>query len=223
MSEEIISLTKKINKGEIISLTKKGSNGIDEGLNSAIFGAGWQEGLKQEGGLKGLVKGLLGGVTNSTNVDVDASIFCFKGNSYVARCCYKSPVVSINGKTILKSAGDDRTGRDKKTNTDNEQIKINLNKIDTNRIDKMFAVINIFNAENNGQNMSLIKKAYCHIYDDMGEEMCMFNMDENYGNDYALVVGELYFSNGKWEFKAIGESCKQNVDTFAEFIKSKYL
>ena len=29
MSEEIISLTKKINKGEIISLTKKGSNGID--------------------------------------------------------------------------------------------------------------------------------------------------------------------------------------------------
>ena len=41
-----------------------------------------------------------------------------------------------------------------------------------------------------------------------GQEMCKYNLTEDYSDMTALIFGELYRHNGEWKFSAIGQGTK---------------
>ena len=51
----------------------------------------------------------------------------------------------------------------------------------------------------------MIKNAFIRIVDnETGEELCRYNLTDNYDNMLAMVAGEVYKKNGEWKFNAIG-------------------
>ena len=42
------------------------------------------------------------------------------------------------------------------------------------------------------------------------QELCRYNLSENYDHLTALVFGELYLYNGGWKFNAIGQPTQDN-------------
>ena len=44
------------------------------------------------------------------------------------------------------------------------------------------------------------------IRDSNNQELCRFNLSENYDNMTAMIFGEVYRNNGEWKFNAIGQA-----------------
>ena len=53
----------------------------------------------------------------------------------------------------------------------------------------------------------MIKNCYARIVDDATkQEICRYNLTDDYDRCTARIVGELYRDeNGEWQFKAVGE------------------
>ena len=51
----------------------------------------------------------------------------------------------------------------------------------------------------------MIQNAFIRIVDARNnQEMCRYNLSENYDNMTAMIFGEVYRNNGEWKFNAIG-------------------
>ena len=57
----------------------------------------------------------------------------------------------------------------------------------------------------------MIQNAFIRICDDKGQELCKYNLSENYDNMTAMIFGELYRYNGAWKFNAIGQATTDNT------------
>ena len=52
----------------------------------------------------------------------------------------------------------------------------------------------------------MIRNAFIRIVNaDNREELCRFNLSDNYDGKTAMIFGELYRHNGEWKFNAVGE------------------
>lgn len=105
----------------------------------------------------------------------------------------------------IKHRGDNLVGGTGKRN-DDEQITIDLKKMPED-IKKLVVAVNIYNCRVRGQHFGMIKNCYTRIVDDATkEEICRYNLTDDYNRCTALIVGELYRDeNNEWQFKAIGE------------------
>lgn len=103
--------------------------------------------------------------------------------------------------------GDNLVGGHGKRN-DDEQIAINLKNMPED-VKKLVVVVNIYNCRSRGQHFGMIKNCYARIVDDATkEEICRYNLTDNYDSCTALIVGELYRDDKEWHFKAIGKGTK---------------
>lgn len=204
----------KLTKSQGINLKKDSSD-----LKEITFGLGWTQGItkKKDNEKKGFFSKLFNTsntvenrfVSNS-NVDLDATILGYIDGKCMYECSYKSKC------SFAESSGDDTTGNNKKTDTDNEQIKIHLNTIPKN-IDKLYLIMNIYNCNSRHQTLSMINKAYCNVYDKDMNIMAQFSLDETYGDNTGVLVGEITKDfNGKFNmFTAIGDGYKvSSIDDF---------
>ncbi|KAF5065480.1 Stress response protein SCP2 [anaerobic digester metagenome] len=187
-----------LQKGQKIDLTKGGS-----GLSQVMVGLGWDE-TKQGNGFLG---GLFGG---HQSIDCDASVILCGANGKiiskdVKQCCVYFGNLRHQSGAIVHQ-GDNLTGAGE---GDDEQIMVNLPLVPQN-IDKMIFVVNIFDAAARKQHFGLIQNAFIRLVD-MGtrNEICRFNLSENYNGMTGLVVGEIYRKNGEWKFNAIGQGVQQ--------------
>lgn len=110
-----------------------------------------------------------------------------------------------HGSGCIKHRGDNLVGGTGKRN-DDEQIAIDLKKMPPD-IKKLVVVVNIYNCKLRGQHFGMIKNCYARIVDDATkQEICRYNLTDDYDGCTALIVGELYRDeNGEWQFKAVGE------------------
>lgn len=210
----------QLSKSQGINLSKSSNN---SGLKEITFGLGWTQGITKKE-VVSEKKGLFSKLFSSTNavenrflssgedVDLDATVLAFdKNDNCVYECSYRSKNI-----VFAHSAGDDTTGNDKKTESDNEQIKIYLNKVPSN-VERICLIMNIYNAYNKNQNLSMINKAYCNVYDDKMNVIAQYQLDESYGRNTGILVGELVKdSDGKFnKFTAIGEGYTvKSIDDF---------
>ena len=64
----------------------------------------------------------------------------------------------------------------------------------------------------------MIKNAFIRIVNsDNNQELCRFNLSDNYEGMTAMIFGELYRNNGEWKFNAVGEGTKD--DGVSQLIK----
>lgn len=193
-----------LQKGQKIDLTKGGG-----GLTNIMVGLGWDEVQKTQssgGGLFGLFKSQ----PQTQDIDCDASAILLNANGRLAgtdanSCCvYFGNLKHWSGSIVHQ--GDNLTGAG---DGDDEQIMVNLNGVPS-EIHKIVFVVNIYDAGVRGQHFGMIQNAFIRLVDMRNQqEICRFNLSENYYGMTGMIVGELYRYNNEWKFNAIGQPVKE--------------
>ena len=180
-----------LTKGQKVSLVKADG----KKLTKLMVGLGWDAAVAEGGFFKKLFNG-------KKDIDCDASVFMCKGGKLVDSTndiVYFGNLKHKSG--AVQHMGDNLTGDG---DGDDEEIKVDLEKIPPS-YDKLIFVVNIYKAVERKQHFGMIKNAFIRIVDDeTGEELCRYNLSDNYDNMLAMVAGEVYKKNGEWKFNAIG-------------------
>jgi len=186
-----------LQKGQKIDLTKGNS-----GLSKVMVGLGWDEAKSSGGFLSSLFKPV-------QDIDCDASaIVC--GNDGKLLGGLKDCVVYYGNLNHPSGAivhqGDNLTGAG---DGDDEQIMVNLNQLPQS-VGKIVFTVNIYEARARSQHFGMIKNAFIRLVNmSNNQEICRYNLSENYDNMTGLIVGEIYRKNNEWKFNAIGQPVKE--------------
>ena len=113
--------------------------------------------------------------------------------------------------------GDNLTGEG---DGDDEQILIDLSKV-PEVYDKIVFVVNIYDCKSRDQHFGMIENAFIRIVDvDTHNELCRYNLSENYDTMTAMIFGEVYRKDNEWKFNAIGQGTKDhNIKSLAKKFK----
>ncbi len=178
-----------LQKGQKVDLTKGNA-----GLKRLIVGLGWDEAEKKVG-FFGRKKG--------ADIDCDASaLVCGVGGKLLDKddIVYFGNLKHRTG--AITHLGDNLTGEGE---GDDEQLIVELNAIPES-YEKIIFVVNIYKAFERNQHFGMIKNAFIRIVDaDTKQELCKYNLSENYNNMTAMIFGEVYRYKGEWKFNAIGQ------------------
>ncbi|SHK30299.1 TerD family protein [Tepidibacter formicigenes] len=170
-----------LKKGQKVDLTK-----TNPGLNNILVGLGWDVN-KYDGGYDFDLDSAVFLLTESGKVNNDSD-FIFYNN-------LKHESGSVT------HLGDNRTGDGE---GDDEQVKIELNKVPAN-IHKIDFTVTIHDAIERAQNFGQVSNAYIRVVnEETNEELIRYDLGEDFSIENAIVVGELYRHNGEWKFNAIG-------------------
>ena len=173
-----------------INLAKGQRMSIESGLQLALVGLGWDTN-RYDGGY---------------DFDLDASAFLLGENGKLMRdedfIFYNN--LETRNKAVIHT-GDNRTGDG---DGDDEVIYIDFTKI-PNDVKKIAICVTIDEAEVRRQNFGQVSNAYIRLakrtdeFDEEGETLLKFDLEEEFSIETALVVAELYQKNGEWKFNAV--------------------
>jgi len=170
-----------LTKSQSIDLTKK-----DPSLNNLHIGLGWD-------------------ATDATGneIDCDVSVFMINEDNKILGDGYfvfYNNLTSGDGSIVHQ--GDNRTGEGE---GDDEEVKINLSKVNSEVLQMIF-VVTIHDADKNNQDFSMVKNAFIRILNDAnGEEMCKYNLTESFNGSDSVQIGRVYFYDNLWHFEAMGD------------------
>ena len=176
-----------LQKGQKVSLSKDNA-----GLSKVVVGLGWDE-VKQKRGLF---------APKAQQIDCDASAFLLK-NGHLTD---KADIVFFGNlqhrSRTVQHMGDNLTGAGE---GDDEQIILDLANIPA-EYDKIVIVVTIYEAVKRNQHFGMIQNAFIRLVDARNNnEMCKYNLTENYSGMTAMIFGEVYRHNGEWKFNAMGQ------------------
>lgn len=160
-----------LTKGNRISLTKENGG---QAIKTATLGLGWDTGRQQ--------------------IDLDAGCGTFDEAGNLLEAVFFRNLRSANGSIV--HTGDNLTGAG---DGDDEQIKIDLTKVDA-KVKNIVFTVNSFR----GQKFTAVENAFVRILNDAGAEVCRFNLSEKFPTT-GLVMARLYRHNDEWKFATIGE------------------
>lgn len=173
-----------------INLQKGQRVSIDNGLKLALVGLGWDTN-RYDG---------------QADFDLDASAFLLGENGKLMRdddFIFYNNLQSRNNAVI--HTGDNRTGDG---DGDDEVIYIDFSKIPSD-VKKIAICVTIDEAETRRQNFGQVSNAYIRLakrsdeFDEQGETLLKFDLEEEFSIETALVVAEIYEKNGEWKFNAV--------------------
>lgn len=173
-----------LSKGQKVSLAKVASDAGVSSLTKVIVGLGWDVN-RYDGG---------------ADFDLDAAAFMLGANGKVRS---ESDFIFYNNKNGegVTHTGDNKTGEG---DGDDEQIIVDLNAVPAD-VDKISFTVTIDQADARNQNFGMVENSYIRIVDETtGTELVKYDLGEDYSIETAVVVAELYRSNGEWKFNAIG-------------------
>lgn len=182
-----------LQKGQKVELRK--TNGGE--LRKVMVGLGWDEIQRSHGFF----------APKPQDIDCDASAFlCMNGRlAKVEDVVYFGNLTHSSG--CVRHMGDNLTGAG---DGDDEQIMVDLARLPL-QYDKIVFVVNIYQAMQRRQHFGMIRNAFIRICDaETNQEICKYNLSENYNGMTAMIFGELYRYNGSWKFNAIGQATQDN-------------
>ncbi|KDM90047.1 TerD family protein [Photobacterium galatheae] len=169
-----------LEKNSTISLTKSAT--VE--LKKLTLGLGWSP-VKSTG--------FLSAIFGDGDIDLDASCVLLDDTGEVLDVVSYQKLKS-KCKSVLHQ-GDNRTGEG---DGDDEQIKINLEKL-PNNVTYMALTVNSFR----GQPFSKVENAYCRVMDQTQTEVCRFTLSEQ-GKHTGIYIALLSRQGGEWHFSAKG-------------------
>ena len=170
-----------LSKGQKVDLTKG-----NPGLTKIMVGLGWDVNAFDSGAA----------------FDLDAAAFLLGANG---KCPTERDFIfygNLKHSTgAVEHMGDNLTGAGE---GDDEQIVVDLSRVPA-EYDRIVLVVNIYQAVQRRQHFGMIQNAFIRIVDARNnQELCRYNLSENYDNMTAMIFGEVYRNNGEWKFNAIG-------------------
>ena len=185
-----------LQKGQKISLKKSDGSG----LKKVMVGLGWDEAQQTARGLRALF------AAKPQDIDCDASvILCGADGKLLSKtinqtCVYYNNLRHPSGAVVHQ--GDNLTGGGE---GDDEQIMVDLSLLPA-EVSKLVFVVNIYDANVRNQHFGMIRNAFIRLVDlSTRNEICRFNLTEDYSGKTGMVVGEIYKHGGEWKFNAIGQ------------------
>ncbi len=170
-----------LQKGQKVDLTKS-----NPGLSKVVVGLGWDVN-KYDGG---------------ADFDLDAAVFILGENGKVSSdkdFIFYNNLQGADGSIVHQ--GDNLTGEG---DGDDEQVKVDLNKVPAN-VHKIDFTVTIHEGEERKQNFGQVSNAFIRIFrEDTGEELIRYDLSEDFSVETAIVVAELYRNGNEWKFNAIG-------------------
>ena len=171
-----------------INLTKGQRVSLDNSMKLALVGLGWDTNRYDSG----------------SSFDLDASAFLLGENGKLMKDEDFVFYNNLNGRDgAVVHMGDNTTGDGE---GDDEVIYIDFSKIPSD-IKKIAIVVTIHDAEARRQNFGQVSNAYIakieDEFDDVGEPVLRFDLEEEFSIETALVVAEIYNKNGAWKFNAV--------------------
>ncbi|ASK31964.1 chemical-damaging agent resistance protein C [Chryseobacterium sp. T16E-39] len=144
--------------------------------------------------------------------DLDASLFLLgenkklvSDNHFIFYNNLESP-----DKAVIHT-GDNLTGDG---DGDDEQIKIDLTKIDS-AVKEITVVVTIHEAEARKQNFGQVRNSFIRIFNtDTNEELLKYELDEDFSIETAVEFGRIYNRNGEWKFEAVGSGQREGLEKF---------
>lgn len=205
-----------LKKGQKVSLSKLSkvdlSKGNSSGLSKVMVGLGWDP-IKKSGG--SFLASLFG--FDGADYDLDASAFLLKNGRLVSQkdIVYFGRLEHFTG--AVQHMGDNLTGGG---DGDDEEIFIDFQRLPP-EYDRIILVVNIYQANARNQHFGQIKNAFIRIVDmTKRQEMCRFDLSEDYSGAIAMIFGELFKENNEWQFCAIGEgTIDPNLNSLSERYK----
>ena len=181
-----------LQKGQKVSLSKDNA-----GLARVVVGLGWDEVQKSSGGFLKFVFS-----SSPEQIDCDASAIMLRNGKleYKEDLVYFGNLRHPSGTVVHQ--GDNLTGAGE---GDDEQIIIDLSQVPQD-YDRIVIVVNIYQAVKRQQHFGMIQNAFIRLVDARNNnEMCKYNLTEDYSGMTAMIFGEVYRHNGEWKFSAVGQ------------------
>lgn len=169
----------QLKKGQGVSLVKENT-----GLSKIVVGLGWDA------------------ATAGQSIDCDAFAILTQDGSITNNMdvVYFGNLRHSSG--AVEHMGDNLTGDG---DGDDEQIMIDLASVPAN-YNKIIIAVNIYNSKAKGQHFGMINNAYIRVFDARNNnELCIYNLTENYSGKTAMIFGELIRKETCWDFNALGE------------------
>ena len=173
-----------------ISLKKGQRATLDKEMRYALVGLGWDTTM----------------YASSFDFDLDASAFMLGKDGKVT--CDEDFIFynQLHGRNdAVIHQGDNLTGEG---DGDDEVILVDFSKIPDN-IEKIAITVTIHEAVERNQNFGQVSNAFVRVaklsdeFDETGQEVLRFDLEEEFSVETSLVVCEIYRRNGEWKFNAI--------------------
>lgn len=203
-----------LSKGDRFCLKK------DEGLNRIKAVVGWKKGADLD------VSAFL---INEDGVIMNDADFVFYnsenrelpfdketyGNKKVWR--RKTRPMSADG-SVLGSIDDRGNGSDDGGDEDNETMLVVLDKVDGKVSEIVFCVT----VHDEDKTFSDVRNPYIAVFnEENGDELCRFNLDEQFSNETAVVAARLLCDEeGDWQFEAQGKGYEGGLETLIDIYAS---
>ena len=182
-----------------VSLSKGGNISLDKaapGIKNVLIGLGWDE-----------------RATDGSDFDLDASVFMIKDDGKVRGdhdFIFYNQLKSQCGS--VEHTGDNRTGSG---DGDDEAIKVDLSLVPAD-IQRIVVTVTIHNAEANNLNFGQVSNAFIRVINEAdNQEVCRYDLSEDYSIETAMVFGELYRHGGDWKFRAVGQGYQGGLHAMA--------
>lgn len=170
--------------------------------------------------------------------DLDASTFLLRANGEIGVeedfVFYGSckTIETPDGKRPVSNDGsvlgsvDDLGEDDDNTGEGNEEIEVDLSKTNT-LIDQIIFTASIYwekGAPSEKYNFGQVRNAYILIKNAVsGEEICRYDLDEDFSTEKGVEFGRLYRRNGAWKFEAVGTSYAAGLEPICRKYASKFM
>ena len=169
---------------------------VEVGLKRAAIGLGWDP-----------------SDSSGHEYDLDASIFMLGANKKIPAdnfFVYYNNQESMD--SAVKSSGDDQTGGN--SSGDDDTITIEVSKLDP-KITEMIVTVTIHEASKRGQNFGQVENSFIRIYNaDTSEELCKYELTEDFSVETAVEFGRFYKKDGGWQFEAVGKAYPGGLEFF---------
>jgi len=150
--------------------------------------------------------------STGTNFDLDASVFVLGENKKIlsdSHFVFYNNLKTPDGS--VEHTGDNLTGDG---DGDDEQIKVDLSKIDS-RATEICVVVTIHDAENRKQNFGQVRNSFVRVFDtNLNTDILKYELEEDFSVETAVEFGRIYKRNDEWKFEAVGMGMKGGLEDF---------
>ena len=169
-----------LSKGQKVDLTKENPN-----LKNILIGIGWN--VKSH--------------ETEDALELDTAVFLCGANGK----CLASKDFIFYGNLEHDNGSIKHLSDNLKVNgEDDEQIQVDLSKMDSSTQKIAFAII-IYESNTKKQDFRQIEDCFIRIIDEStNTELLRYEIGGSFSDETSVVVGELYRYNGEWKFNAIG-------------------
>jgi tellurium resistance protein TerD len=104
---------------------------------------------------------------------------------------------------------------------DTEEMFVDLSKVDP-KINEIVFCVTIYNEEPDEKSFKDVRDPYITLINqDNGEEICRYNLQEDFSNETAVAIGSLLINDeGDWTFQAEGKGYAGGLETLIDIYAS---